>query len=55
MTTAPVTAGLRAVGREARRRLRLTPRFRGRELTLLAIVAIALVVEAAAVESGTRP
>jgi cell division protein FtsW (lipid II flippase) len=43
MTTAPVTAGLRAVGREARR-LRLTPRFRGRELTLLAIVAIALVV-----------
>jgi cell division protein FtsW (lipid II flippase) len=43
MTTTPVTAGLRAVGREARR-LRVTPRVRGRELTLLVIVAIALVV-----------
>ena len=43
MTTTPVTAGLRAVGREARR-LRITPRVRGRELTLLVIVAIALVV-----------
>ncbi|TME13269.1 MAG: hypothetical protein E6I65_01300 [Chloroflexi bacterium] len=43
MTAAPVTAGLRAVGREARR-LRITPRFRGRELTLLVIVAIALIV-----------
>jgi len=43
MTAAPVTARLRAVGREARR-LRITPRVRGRELTLLVIVAIALVV-----------
>ena len=43
MTAAPVSAGLRAVGREARR-LRITPRFRGRELMLLVIVAIALVV-----------
>ena len=43
MTAAPVTAGLRAVGRKARR-LRMTPRVRGRELTLLVIVAIALVV-----------
>jgi len=37
-----VTAGMRAVGREAPR-FRITPRFRGRELTLLVIVAIALV------------
>jgi cell division protein FtsW (lipid II flippase) len=43
MTAASATRGLRAVGREARR-LRITPRFRGRELTLLVIVAIALVL-----------
>jgi cell division protein FtsW (lipid II flippase) len=43
MTTAPATGRLRAVGREVRR-VRLTPRVRGRELTLLVIVAIALVV-----------
>ncbi len=37
---------LRAVGREARR-LRITPRFRGRELTLLLVVALALVAGSA--------
>ena len=42
MTATPVTAGLRAVGREARR-LRITPRFRGRELALLMVVSFALV------------
>src|SRR6266576_5577256 len=42
MTATPVAAGLRAVGREARR-LRITPRFRGRELTLLLVVSFALI------------
>src|SRR5438093_743975 len=42
MTAAPAAGGLRVVGREARR-LRITPRFRGRELTLLLFVALALV------------
>jgi cell division protein FtsW (lipid II flippase) len=42
MTAAPVAAGLRAVGREARR-LRIAPRFRGRELALLLVVAFGLV------------
>jgi len=42
VTAGPVVGGLRAVGREARR-LRITPRFRGRELTLLLFVAFALV------------
>ena len=42
MTAAPATGRLRAVGREVRR-LRITPRFRGRELTLLIVVAFALV------------
>ena len=37
------TSGLRPVGREARR-FRITPRFRGRELGLLAIVGIGLLV-----------
>ncbi|HTK46132.1 MAG TPA: hypothetical protein VL749_12370, partial [Patescibacteria group bacterium] len=42
MKATPVTAGLRAVGREGRR-LRITPRFRGRELGLLLVVSFALV------------
>jgi cell division protein FtsW (lipid II flippase) len=42
VTAAPATAGLRAVGREARR-FRVTPRFRGRELLLLLVVTLALV------------
>ena len=42
MSVNTATAGMRAVGREAPR-FRITPRFRGRELTLLVIVAIALV------------
>ena len=42
MSAVPVTAGLRAVGREARR-FRIRPGFRGRELTLLVFVAFALV------------
>ena len=42
MSVNTVAAGMRAVGREAPR-FRITPRFRGRELTLLVIVAIALV------------
>jgi cell division protein FtsW (lipid II flippase) len=43
MTAGAASRGLRAVGREARR-IRVVPRFRGRELTLLAIVALALVL-----------
>ena len=43
MTAAPAAGGLRAVGREAPR-FRITPRFRGRELTLLVLVSLALVV-----------
>ena len=42
MTAAPAASRLRAVGREARR-IRITPRFRGRELTLLMIVSLALI------------
>ena len=42
MTAAPAATRLRVVGREARR-FRITPRFRGRELALLLIVAFALV------------
>ena len=42
MSVNTVTAGMRAVGREAPR-FRITPRFRGRELALLLVVAIALV------------
>jgi cell division protein FtsW (lipid II flippase) len=42
MTAAPVAPGLRAVGREGRH-LRIVPRFRGRELALLLVVALALV------------
>jgi cell division protein FtsW (lipid II flippase) len=42
MTAAPVITGLRAVGREARR-LRISPRFRGRELGLLLVVSLALI------------
>ena len=41
MTAAPNAAGLRAVGREPRR-FRIVPQFRGRELGLLVLVAIAL-------------
>ena len=41
MTAASATRGLRAVGREARR-IRITPRFRGRELALLLVVSLAL-------------
>ena len=41
MTAAPAARGLRRVGREARR-FRVTPRFRGRELGLLVLVAVAL-------------
>jgi Bacterial cell division membrane protein len=43
---APAVAGLRAVGRESRR-FRIRPRFRGRELALLVIVAVGLFVGAA--------
>jgi len=43
VTAAPAAGGLRAVGREAPR-FRITPRFRGRELTLLVLVSLALVV-----------
>ena len=43
MTAAPAARGLRRVGHEARR-LRVTPRFRGRELGLLVLVAVALYV-----------
>jgi cell division protein FtsW (lipid II flippase) len=43
MTAEAAGKGFRAVGREARR-IRVVPRFRGRELTLLAIVALALVL-----------
>ena len=41
MTAAPAVRGLRRVGREARR-FRVTPRFRGRELGLLVLVAVSL-------------
>ncbi|HYK96403.1 MAG TPA: FtsW/RodA/SpoVE family cell cycle protein [Candidatus Dormibacteraeota bacterium] len=41
MTAAPAAARLRTVGREARR-FRIQPAFRGRELTLLSLVGIAL-------------
>ncbi len=43
MTAAKAAGGLRAVGREERR-LRIAPRFRGRELGLLVLVALALFV-----------
>jgi len=42
MTVAPAAGRLRRVGREVRR-FRISPRFRGRELTLLVFVAFALV------------
>jgi cell division protein FtsW (lipid II flippase) len=42
MTAAPAASRLRAVGQEARR-IRITPRFRGRELTLLTVVSLALI------------
>ena len=42
MSATPLVRGFRAVGREARR-FRVTPRFRGRELSLLVIVSFALV------------
>jgi hypothetical protein len=41
VTAAPGVRGLRRVGREARR-FRVSPRFRGRELGLLVLVAVAL-------------
>jgi cell division protein FtsW (lipid II flippase) len=43
MTMATAARGLRVVGREARR-IRITPRFRGRELWLLIVVAVALLL-----------
>ena len=43
MTAAPAAGRLRRVGREVRR-IRISPRFRGRELTLLVFVSLALVV-----------
>src|SRR6476646_10787923 len=43
MTAAPAAGRLRRVGREVRR-FRISPRFRGRELTLLVFVSFALVV-----------
>jgi cell division protein FtsW (lipid II flippase) len=43
MTVAPAPRGLRVVGREARR-FHVVPRFRGRELTLLVFVGLALFV-----------
>jgi len=46
MSAAPAMGTLRAVGREARR-LRIRPRFRGRELTLLLVVSLALVAGSA--------
>src|SRR6476646_5759398 len=46
MTAAPAAARVRTVGREARR-FRIQPRPRGRELTLLVLVGLALFVGAA--------
>jgi len=46
VTAAPTAVRLRAVGRETRR-FRVQPRFRGRELTLLGLVSVALFIGAA--------
>ena len=53
MTAARAAGGLRAVGREERR-FRITPRFRGRELTLLILVALALFVGALSLGATER-
>src|SRR5690348_9074085 len=46
VTAAPTATRLRATGREVSR-FRIQPRFRGRELTLLGLVALALFLGAA--------
>lgn len=53
MTAAKAAGGLRAVGREERR-FKVTPRFRGRELTLLILVALALFVGALSLGATER-
>ncbi len=53
MTPAKAAAGFRAVGREDRR-FRVTPRFRGRELGLLILVALALFVGAISLGATER-